>query len=194
LKGLLPTNLASLADQENAMFYDLSLLRDEHLVFLAVVVGVIATALAWILTAVAVQCRRWRQSRQMLAFKREMIEHGLSPEQVQRLLNAAPAGMLSRLAASAADGMATLLLAAGAFLRRMITACQWGSVHRQRQELEFKARMIERGLSVAEVERLYEAKPVGWPGRLIAVAEGALTQACAACRRFRQSLRPVTSR
>ena len=175
------------------MVHDFSLLREEHLVFLAVIVTVVAATLAWIVATIAGQCRHWRESRQVLAFKREMVERGLSVEQVERLLAATQPTLLARLLSSLVHATSRLLAAFGGMLRRTITACQWGSVQRQRQQLEFKARLIERGLSVAEVERLYEAEAPSWPVQLGVAIQSAIGHLCAACRNLGRKFGPLAT-
>jgi hypothetical protein len=173
------------------MLHEISLLEEEHLIFLGAVVAIVAAALAWMVTAVSVQCRRWRLSRQALAFKREMIERGLSVAEIERLLSASPPNFISRLSGTLVQVIERLMRIVGLLLRGVVIACQSSGVHRQRESLQFKARMIECGLSVDQIERLLAAQAPSWLAWLGAAVRAGLTHACIACRRTAQSLRDM---
>jgi hypothetical protein len=117
-----------------------------------------------------------------------MIQRGLSVDDVERLLAAAPANWFSRLTGGIAWTAERLARSVATLLRIVIVALQWGAVRHERQMLLFKARMIERGLSIVEVERLLAAQPPAWPVRLAAALGQMFREACLACRRFAQSL------
>jgi hypothetical protein len=140
------------------MLSELAQLDRDHLIFLAAGMALVVVCVSSVFWILARQWRLGRQARRALAFKRELLERGLAVAEIERLLAAGKPNLLGRFAEGTIHIVERLIIAGRRLIVGGLVALQWSSVRRAQLEFRFKTAMIERGLSVAEVERLIHAR------------------------------------
>jgi hypothetical protein len=153
--AVLRTNINS---KEVVMLSELAQLERDHLIFLAAGMTIVVASVSSLFWILARQWRLGRQARQALAFKRELLQRGLAVEEIERLLAAGKPNLLGRFAEGAIHSVERLVVAGRRLIVGGLVALQWSGIRRAQLELRFKTAMIERGLSVAEIERLIHTR------------------------------------
>lgn len=167
------------------MSAELSQLREEHLVFIGVCLGMIVLGLTAIVALVMIQWRKARRTKLSFSLKREMLERGLSVDQIERLLKAERPTLLHRWCGALAEAVERVIGSCRRLLAGCIAAHHRGKLQRAAVEFSFKRNVIERGFTVDEVERLVAVRPSS-SGTFTKVKEplsGVAVQTGEACRR-----------
>ncbi len=146
------------------MFDPLSQLTSAQLEFVAVMSGMVLTALTVSAGFFAVQWRKIRLRELELAFKDDLLERGITAEDVELLWSGKRPGFWVSLGRLCQRGWQSLLTAAAAGM----SACRWVwaqglralsgiRADRRLEDRDFKNQLLDRGLSVEEIERVLAA-------------------------------------
>ncbi len=150
------------------MFDPFLTLSEPQLVFLCVGLGIIASSLTLIACVAAVQYRKFRSREMELAFKDDLLDRGLSAAEVDLLWTGSRPNYFARFWQAVHDcwrlfAKCCRKVTSGCIhlCRRIARAVSERASRRTEQELAFKRELLDRGLGVAEIERLLAARQPG---------------------------------
>lgn len=170
-------------------------LEEQQLLFLAGALGMALTAVTVVSCMIAVQWRKLRLRELELAFKDDLLDQGLTAAEIDLLWTGSRPGLIeqcSSLLASCWHNSLRCLsaclvgcrqfvrkfsrcvvgvcLSCAKFARKAVRTLFQDRERRTQQSLEFKRELLDRGLSVEQIERLLNAGHTSLLARLIRVS------------------------